>query len=124
MLVRERAREDAGSPFVAVRVASKRYHRRTDQRAALRAPTSRSGAGQKGPQNARGRGVTGPKKALAGGVAGLWRGPKKANEKCREKGLEKGPCQKCFRAVSPVPKTPTRAGHGGHNLDSLPVANR
>jgi len=80
--VRERVREDAGSPFAAVRVASRRYRIRTDQ-TALRTPASSSGAGQEGPQITRGRRVTWPKKAVAGGVARPWRG--------REKGQREGP---------------------------------
>jgi len=67
--------------------------------------------------------LPGQRKPLPEVLLGRGVGQKRANEKGREKGLEKGPCQQCCRAVSPVPKKPTRAGHGGHNLGSLPVAN-
>jgi len=121
--VRESVRQDAGSPFVAVRVASRRYYTRTDEWALL-TPTSRSAARQKGSQNARGRAVTGPKKALSRGVFEPWRGQKTANEKGSKNGLEKDRCPQCCRAVSPVLTKPTRAGYGRHIQGSLPVANR
>ena len=68
--------------------------------------------------------LPGQRKPLPEVLLGRGVGQKRANEKGREKGLEKGPCQQCCRAVSPVPKTSKRAGHGRHNLDSLPIANR
>ena len=63
--------------------------------------------------------LPGQRKPLPEVLLGRGAGQNRANEKGREKGLEKGPCQQCCPAVSHVPKKPTRAGHGGHNLGSV-----
>ena len=68
--------------------------------------------------------LPGQRKPLPEVLLGRGAGQNRANETGRENGLEEGPCQQCCRAVSPVPIKPTRAGHGGQDLGSLPVSNQ